>query len=332
MIGGPPDEEFEALRAEFREKVIGARIDSFLLSLCKRVSENRYPSRLFNEGRPWQPEEHRNLANDVVIEQLLHEHRQQLTYVFETAHDLPSLERLVSLQIRRTLLRRLRITQIDRLLKRTRALADDGHFDLDHSSSNVVYRLVGSDHEYRPLRPSMISRCVMNASSVPRLYNQAMAEKESKIYSTDDLKTVVEIVLTCGNAVSEAEFREIFGNLLTPWTATRFESFEGDSVTGFIVDDSPIEDELMMNAAVEFTDRLSPDERVVLLFKFQNQPDTAVAEALNVSRPTAIDRKKAVFARMKVELLDDLDSSDHPMAIRVVAERISSLMEGDSDD
>lgn len=321
-------DEFSLLKQEYEAEVYGRRLHALLIELCGNVSRS-FKIDVYNENQNWDADAIANLANDVIEQQLLHPSRQQLVYIFKTAESLESVRRLLVLQIKRTLGSRRVKGPVDRLLLRVAGLADAGEINCENTPTGPIYRRKSEElHKpYAQLSKQQIRLCADSVRTIPVLFQRTDAVRQSQIYTKENLRTVVDLALNWGNAVSSADFRQIFENLLTPWAPTKLIPIENDSASGHSELDSPMEDGIVMKACVEFAQALSGEERLVLAYKFQDISDQVVADALGVSRPTVINRKKDVFSRLRVELLEEIPETDYEMAVRIVADRCVALLE-----
>ena len=317
------------LRAEYDSAKIGPRIWGLVLESARAVSR-RYPTDVYNNAEPWSDDSVADLAQEVVLERLLGE--AQLEYLFNQATDLESWRRLLSFQVRRTLIRRRRATVLDTLLSRIRGLGREPPLRLETFGSKLW--IVGEDPEggLVDLEPSAVTRLAGSVRHIPRLVADQRASRASMVYRTSDLQTLLATVLEEVGAISESDLASVLELLLTSWLPTFLEDSEqvlGRDVEG----DGPVEmlEKSEMRSVIEtFAASLSEAEQEILLSKSQGVPDAEIAGRLGRSRPWVAERKQLVLDRVGNELMRGLEGPQQTGAMETLLVAISdSLAQGD---
>jgi hypothetical protein len=294
------------------------------MELSKSVCSS-YPPTIYNNGFEWDEQSVADLAQDAVLGELI-EHG-QIDYVFSVAEDLESVRKLLTFQIRRAILRRRVKRPVDRLIERIRELAKAGEIVSEKVGTEIVYRLEGTQTVRNPLNDQSCQECAFAAREIPRILSKVESSRESMIYSPANLRIFVEIVLTCGNVVSELEFRKILEILLTPWTPASFVPIDEKFGLEPIEPSGLIDERFVMESAVKFVENLTSEDRVILACKFQDLPDATVAQELGVSRPTVVSKKKALYERMRDDFFSAMPEQQHELAMAVIADRCTLALE-----
>ena len=307
---------------------IGPRIWDLVLELTRAVSR-RYPTIVYNNGEPWSDENVADLAQEVVLERLLGE--AQLQYLFDQAVDLESWRRLLTLQVKRTLARRRRATVLDTLLSRIRRLGQAPPFRLERFGSKVWILSDDSEGEFVDLAPSTVSRLAGSVRHLPQMVADQRASRASMVYRTNDLRTLLRLVLEDVGAVSEGDLAKILELLLTSWLPTFLQDDEQ-----LLDRDSKLEGpvELLesseMRSVIEtFAASLSEAEQQILLSKSQGVPDAEIAGSLGRSRPWVAQRKQLVLDRVGSELMRELEGRQQTETMETLLIAISDSLAQD---
>jgi len=317
------------LRAEYDSAKIGPKIWGLVLESARAVSR-RYPTDVYNNAEPWSDDSVADLAQEVVLERLLGE--AQLQYLFNQATDLESWRRLLSFQVRRTLIRRRRATVLDTLLSRIRRLGREPPLRLETFGSKLW--IVGEDPEggLVDLEPSAVTRLAGSVRHIPQLVADQRASRASMVYRTTDLQTLLATVLEEVGAISESDLASVLELLLTSWIPTFLEDSEqvlGRDAEG----DGPVEmlEKSEMRSVIEtFAASLSEAEQEILLSKSQGVPDAEIAGRLGRSRPWVAQRKQLVLDRVGNELMRGLEGPQQTGAMETLLVAISdSLAQAD---
>jgi len=308
------------LRVEYQSVRIGPRIWALVLEMTGAVAR-RYPPRVYNDGEPWSDESVQDLAQQVVADRLLGE--AQLEYVFDQAASLEAWRRLLALQVRRTLAHRRRKTVVDRLLTRVRRLAQEPPFRL-HSAGRQVW-FSGGDFSgpLADLSDSAISRIAGAVRHIPQLAASSSSSRASMIYTTVDLRLLLERAVSEVGALSERDLARVLEILLTSWLPTFLQDPEGDYPSEESTPEAAAEDAQMRAAVERFARGLSEPERWILLSKSQGIADRDIGARLGRSRPWVAKRKRDVLERLATELMSQFDADCHVPAMENLLARIS---------
>ena len=316
------------LRGEYQSVRIGPRIWALVLEMTGIVAR-RYPPRVYNHGEPWSYESVQDLAQQVVLDRLLGE--AQLDYLFDQATSIESWRRLLALQIRRTLAHRRRKTVVDRLLARVRRLAQEPPFRLHTAGRSVWFsgaNFLGSPAD---LSDSSISHLTNAVRDLPQLAASKSASRASMIYTTADLRLLLERVVREAGAVRERDLARVFENLLTSWLPTFLQDPEGDYPSEEPTPEAAAEDAQMRAAVEAFAHDLNEPEKWILLGKSQGIADGDIAERLGRSRPWVAQRKHGVLERLATELMSQFEADLHVPAMEYLLAGISHSL-GESAD
>ena len=310
----------QALRAEYQSVGIGPRIWRLVPELTRAVAR-RYPPSVYNYGESWSDDSVQDLAQQVVLDRLLGE--AQLEYLFDQAKSIESWRRLLSLQVRRTLAHRRRKTVVDRLLTRVRRLAQAPAFRVRTAGRAVWISLGDSSAPLVDLPDSGISQLANSVRDIPQLAASPRSSRASMIYTTPDLRLLLERVLDEAGAVSERDLARVFEVLLTSWLPTFLQDPEGDYPSDEPTPEATVEDAEMRAAVENFARDLSEPERWILLGKSQGIADGDIAARLGRSRPWVAQRKQGVLERLATELMSQFDADRHVPAMEDLLARIS---------
>ena len=252
--------------------------------------------------------------------------------MFDQAVDLESWRRLLTLQVKRTLARRRQATVLDTLLSRIRRLGREPPFRLETFGSKVWILSDDSEGEFVDLAPSTVSRLAASVRHIPQMVTDQRASRASMVYRTNDLQTLLGLVLEDVGAISERDLAKILELLLTSWLPTFLQDDEQ-----LLDRDSELEGpvELLesseMRSVIEtFAASLSEAEQQILLSKSQGVPDAEVAGSLSRSRPWVAQRKQLVLDRVGNELMRELEGRQQTEAMETLLIAISdSLAQGE---
>lgn len=315
------------LRREYEADVIGPQLWTLTCDLARPVAR-RYPPAVYNSGENWTDGSIEELAQDVVAERLLGEH--QLEYLFDTAQDLEAFRRLLVLQVRRTLAHRKSLTVVDRLLSRVRGLTSEAPFLIRTIGRDRWICLDGHEVPHRSIPDSELRSAAEAIHHIPRLLEVDRAERASMVYTTPNLKKLLEIEARKLGGFTESDLAKIFEILLTSWLPTFLVELEEHQLPATGAVDDNLEYQEMARHVRTFEDDLDEIDRIVLLCKSQDISDNDVADHVDRSRPWVADRKKAVFARVGEEVMSGLPPDLHAPALKLLLDEISSrLVEGE---
>lgn len=314
----------QELRAEYQSVRIGPHIWALVLEMTRGIAR-RYPPGVYNHGESWSDESLEDLAQQVVLDRLLGE--AQLEYLFDQATSLESWRRLLSLQVRRTLSRRRRKTVVDRLLARVRKLARTPPFDMRTVGRQVW--VSGNDFAgpLADLSDSRLSHLANAVRSIPQLLASRPSSRAPMIYTTPDLRLMLERLLAEVGAVSERDLASVFEILLTSWLPTFLQHPEGEYPSEEPTPEAVAEDAQMRAAVEAFARDLSEPEQWILLGKSQGIADGDIATRLGRSRPWVAQRKERVLERLATDLMSRFDADRHVPAMEELLAGISRSLE-----
>ena len=300
---------------------IGPRFWTLLLEVASRVAR-RYPPTIYNDAEQWSEEAVRDLAQDVALERLIGEN--QLEYVLNLATDEDSLSRLLAFQVRRVLSHRRATTVVDRLVTRIRELARGPEFQLIDLGEDSFVTLVDGGRKPRDLSTTELRRGSLVIDSIPRLVSSPTAERESKVYSGENLNELLRLLVDAFEGISLRDVRRILEITLTAWLPTILRDYEEDHV-----DESDPELEVerseMSNLIENFVADVGPVHRVVLLGKANGLSDGELARRLDRSRPWIADRKREVLEMVETTVISQVRSELHGEAARLLLGELAEL-------
>ena len=314
------------LRAEYEAVRIGPSIWGLVRELSGNIAR-RYPPGIYNDGAPWSDDSVEDLAQQVVLDRLLSE--AQLEYLFDQATSIESWRRLLVLQIRRTLAHRRRKTVVDRLLSRVRRIAQVPPLHI-----RTVGRTVWISHEDAggplvDLADHRISQLANAVRDIPQLLASPRSTRASMVYTTADLRLLLERVLEQVSVVSERDLARILEVLLTSWLPTFLGDTERDYPSHEPTPEAVAEDAEMNSAIRTFVDGLSDEERWIVLSKSQGIADGEIASRLGRSRPWVAQQKQGVLQRLGTELMSRLEEDRRlPVMERLLVLISDSLGDG----
>ncbi len=288
------DARLKRLRHEAATARLGREWLREIRAACAEVSR-RFDPTIYGVSEPsWTGAEIDNLVRDVTTERLLGQG--QLAYILDVAETIGGVHRLLCHQVRRALVARHHCTVIDRLLTRITTLLDGIEaYERVPATSPVRYRPVGSD--WGVVGPS--AEDLRRASARVRLLpiSAASRDRAPAIFRSEVLDRVVaDCFDACETSLSIDDFGRILREALTSWFPVVLELEEEIDV------ESPDTVDLLSELEQTVTliiDDLKETHRSVLVTKLRGAPDSALAEQLSVSRPTAVSAKLDAFAELQ---------------------------------
>jgi hypothetical protein len=280
-----------------------------------RQVARRYPPSINDGGAPWDEHTFAELEQEVYVTRLLSERDSQIDYILNTAETEHVFESLVTLQIRRVLdnraARHTSDKDIERLIRRIRALVKDGHFSSRRVLRETYYASAGT---VLPEPVQVTESDIVSAANLVRniriIWVKPDAERESMIYDQKNLILVVKAMLSAIKCISESDIRRILKIVLTSFI-TRNLSIDEDTENTQMTDQADI---LVIDIDVrlaKFVNSLDADELKVLIGKGQGIADISIAEELKLARPTISDMKKKIFESIG-QILGQLSAADSP--------------------
>ena len=316
------------LRSEYRDQTMGPKIIGRVRTLVQQMLRHRDPL-IYAHGSFDRRDGEEDVLNDFTEKVLLG--GGQLAYFFDNATSVEHFDALVNKQLRNHLSRTRQRTIIDNLLDRAVAVM----------KSDDLVVVVGGERSERFIRSGIEEEAVKDpfalragaavaANSVPKIYTNP-DDRNPKVYSDSDLATLLRVFLgevKC--AINRGDLHKLFENLLTPWLTTVLGLDE-------VADDGPRmgstmapgkigpDDELLVDEAAErIASGLSAEDVVVFRYKHANMSDTQLAERLNVSRPTAANKKDRLFEKLRSEL-GDLEAQLRPLVLGRIVSRTDGV-------
>lgn len=306
----------DGLRAEYVAQTMGPLITTRIRGLVEAMLRHRDPV-IYARGAHDFHDGVDDVLHDFTIDVLLHEG--QLAYIFDNAADVDGFDRLINYQLRRYLARTRQRTIVDNLLDRAiHLLEDDEQVTGDGAADSRSYRLATqpSDPPVRAPASSLSYAAAVAGNAVPKIYS-APDERNPKVYTDEGLRTLLRVFLSeYVSPVRKGDLEELLRLLLTPWVTSLLGLDEavGDEYAQL----TPEEEMLVMSVAGRVTATWSETDVVVFRCKLGNLPDSHLADRLGVSRPTAANAKKALFAALADEL-QDIDQHLRPAVIAAMA-------------
>ena len=314
------------LRAEYEAVRIGPSIWGLVRELSGNIAR-RYPPDVYNDGAPWSDDGVEDLAQQVVLDRLLSE--AQLEYLFDQATSIESWRRLLVLQIRRTLAHRRRKTVVDRLLSRVRKIAQVPPLHIRTVGRTVWISHGDAGAPLVDLADHRISQLANAVRDIPQLLASPRSSRSSMVYTTADLRLLLERVLREVGVVSERDLARILEVLLTSWLPTFLQDTERDYPTHGPTPEAVAEEAEMNSAVRTFVDGLSDEERWIVLSKSQGIADGEIASRLGRSRPWVAQQKQGVLQRLGTELMSRLEEDRRlPVMERLLVLISDSLGDG----
>lgn len=322
---------FRQLYEEYQTDLVGNRIYELTGDLV-RAKARRYPTALYNGGRPWDEDSFIDVHHEVLKSHLLD--RGQIHFVFsepDPVSDEAGYEgvcRRLKYVIGRALTDRLRdAKKLEvRLTNRVRKLATAGLIEAGTLKRMRYYRMPGSAAECRDLTDREIVACADLVRHLPRLPERWDSEKGSIGYQTRDLRVVTTTILSHVGAVSEVDFTRIFEVLFTPFTTTPLSDVEEVST---MPTDTRSDGALAnMRALVSsYAGTLAPRELRLVVSKSQGVADEALRETIGASRPTLQKMRERVAEGLRDAVLVNIDSELLDDALDEFALRCAELLQ-----
>jgi len=291
-----------------------------LVQKVVRRTVRNYPTVVYNNGEDWTTA-YDAVVQDVYLERLLDPRSNQLAYIMNEATSIQSIERLLTKQTKQVILRRARRTPVDNLMRRIRAMADEGSISerlihgTPHYASNSAVAI-----EPVQITESDLRRAANLARQVPVLWGRPDAERHSKLYSAANLQRLMELILSAISCISEDDLWGILEKLLASFIPS---SLYLDEELG----DTDVERNSMV-LIVEMDDQirdfvldLGQRELEVLVAKSQSVSDEEVGNRLGVTRQTIGATKARVQDKMAL-VFRELGVHD---SVEAVSRRIIEL-------
>lgn len=304
---------------------IGRLFWTLLVEVTGRLARSGYPPEPYGAAA-WSNDAIQDLAQDVALDRLIGEN--QLEYVLHLATDTDSLSRLLAFQVRRVLSHRRAVTVVDRLLTRVRRIALESDYPLNDWGSDSFISPPEDGRAPASLPDSQLRRGSLMIDSVPRLASSPNAERESKVYSRNDLVEIVRLLVTEFDGISLRDVRRILEITLTAWLPTILREYEEDHAEVSTPELEAQRSE-MKTEINSFVANLDSVHRVVLLGKAQGASDGELARHMNRSRPWLADRKREVLEMVERNVISGLPPELHSEATRFLLDEAAAMESSD---
>lgn len=297
-----------------------------------RIVAPRYPPQIYATGTTWSPEALEDLAQDVVVSQLLAEG--QLEYITVTATDLKGARALLARQVKWTLARRRSRTVVDNLLGRCRTITAEGdyHLLLGRSGWQLGRELsTGTDtgHGREPTSAEIVE-AARRVARLPRVPVKG-GDHAPMIYRTEVLRTLLENVAAgLPGGFNDNDLDRIFSRVLTDHLPGALVVSDG-SVDEADRSLTPEEEYIVTSLADQAYSALSTEQRVLLGMKMADRSDEQVASELGLSRPTVAKRHRAAAGDVR-GYLQDLPAHVQDRALSALAGRLLAHVPTDAED
>lgn len=303
---------------------IGPLFWESLLGVCGRVAR-RYPPTVYNHGEQWSDESFRDLAQDVTLERLLK--GDQLAYVMDVATDKDSLERLLAFQVSRVLSHRRSMTVVDRLLRRIEKQLAGYGYELIEAGSDRFVRSPGVECEPRRLGDEDLRLAVALIAGIPRIPSNPSGERESKVYSTEDLRHLLDCLVHRFDCILISDVRKILEDLLTVWLPTTLHGYE-DRFLNESTPELELQRLTMTTLISSVSAQLDDTDRRILVGKSRDVSDGELARQIGRSRPWVANQKAKVLVVVEQQLIGQLPEALHDEAVRALLDYLASNDQG----
>lgn len=287
------DPRLDELTAETRRERIGPLWLAEVRQACREVSR-RFDAAVYAVvERTWTRSEIEELVQDVITEQLLRQG--QLHYILDVAVSADEARRLLRHQVRRALIRRRRRTVVDRLLTRVTRFLEGPNWERLPSVVAARWRPSGSDWPAESPTESELRAAVAAVRMLPK--SLGTGDHAPAVYRSEVLSRLIDLAFTAaGTSLSIDDFGTILREVLTSWVPVVLDHNDGPDAPDAERADLALD---LEEAVTDVLDALDGTDRTVLRIKLAGGPDSELATALRVSRPTAAKRKSETFGRLR---------------------------------
>lgn len=283
------DSQLDVLRAEATAARLGPLWLAEIRDACSDVSR-RFDAATYGVAESsWTAGELDDLVQDVTVEQLLRQG--QLDYILDVADGITDVRRLLRHQVRRALVRRRRVTVIDRLLTRLSSVLNE-EYELIPGVTPARFRPRGSELSAGQPTDEHLRRAAAAVRLLPM--SAATGDRAPTVFRSEVLGEVTARSFEqAGTSLSLSDFGRILSDALTSWVPVVLELNEELDVEAGDELDAELEQtaEMIINA-------LSAADRLVVQMKLSGASDSDLASVLGVSRPTAAKRKVESFSAL----------------------------------
>lgn len=318
------DPELDALVEETERHRIGTKWLAEIRAACEQVSRQFDPLVYAVAERMWSPSEIDELIQDVTTTQLLEQ--AQLEYMLDVAESIDDVRRLLRHQVRRALVGRRRRTVVDRLLTRLRDLLSGPGYETLESVSPPRYQPAGTAMDRSPPSDHLIRTAAARVRLLP--VTSSSGDRAPTVFRSEVLAQALAMSFDAtGTSLSLDDLARILREALTSWLPVVLGI--GDQLDAWPAD--TVEPAIELEETVDaLMDRLTRTEQVILRLKLTGVPDSALAAALGVSRPTAAKQKARVFSRLRELWMDLAGDLSYDQSTRLVQELVVRLHEGEA--
>jgi hypothetical protein len=305
------DMTFDELRAEYGIETIGERILSVVRAVVESETSDKVPSGFESVDDLLQ-----GFVTDMLLEQ------GQLAYAFTSATEFGHFRALMFKQLRRYIAARRRRTVVDNLLDRSRRVTEQSHFDRVSIPAGWAYTIAG-----RKPTPDEAAEAKLHqlAVGVTPSYDVS-AEQRDRAPALLSEEALADLLLRLASdlscVVTNTMLRRFFEIAFTPFIPS-FLSFDVEVHSGKQSAEGPATELAITRTTDDILTLLDERERTILRLKLEEFPDTQVARAVGVSRPTLATQKHLVFAKLR-PLLEDLDEAAQLLVLDQLLHRLRS--------
>lgn len=292
------DAELDTLLEETKRLRIGNGWLAEIRSACVEVSRHFSPAAYAVSERSWTASEIDELVQDVTTGQLLGDG--QLDYILDVSASIHHVRRLLRHQVRRALVKRRRLTVVDRLLARLRAMLDGPRFERLPGLAPSRYRPMGSSLGGEPPTEGQIRKAAAMVRLLPT--TTTTGDRAPTVFRSEVLEQVLNLSFEATEtSLSIDDFGKVLREALTSWVPVVLEMNDEADRWPVEMTELPFELEETLNALMQ---QLSDTDRLILRSKLAGLSDAAVAADLGVSRPTAVKRRLEAFRRLRSSWTD----------------------------
>lgn len=317
----------------------GIELDKIVTKKVQQIA-SRWPASINEDGERWDEHTRAVLKQEVLEKHLLSKDNQKLNSLMTEAETITSdaemegfLEDRVGWYVKRVLVdrtaNRTADKDIERLVRRIRKLAKDKHFKTKQITGQTYYARAGATTITAvQITEDDIRAAIRSVRAVPIVPMKSAAQRESKIYTSENLIRVVECILNVIKCISETHIREILKEVLTFYIAKRLpidEESEGKPLT----DQARILTIDIKPQLAKFVNKLEKRELEVVVFASVVDTHVAIAAETGFVRQTIAEKFK-IWKKDLDPILGQLNQEDsYPVVMRLLidlaTERLNEL-------
>lgn len=293
---------FEDLRKEYDEETFGTLMLGRVTSIVKALLARRDPL-IYAQGAHSARDGLDDVVNSFVLDELLHQEHPQIRYIMDVATDVEDFDRLVRWQARRYLAReRARslasnlVARAKRRLERPPFTCVDGHGAKAWGLAGRAYS-PGTTNSFTEIRMAAVL-----AAAVPTLKVTA-TERLPKMYDAMGLEAMLRLLVdSVAGVVFTRDLQTFFDLVFTAWSTSHLDQHDDQTVPT-----QPVSTEDQAVAGIvarEIESMLTVEQATIFLHLRAGLPDQKLATALELSRPTAIKRRRELTTQLQERLAD----------------------------